>query len=28
VQNLNLMFGLGEDEGLGATRSRAPEVVA
>jgi N-acetyl-gamma-glutamyl-phosphate reductase len=28
VQNLNLMFGLGEDEGLGATRSRTPEVVA
>ncbi|HET6866344.1 MAG TPA: N-acetyl-gamma-glutamyl-phosphate reductase [Solirubrobacteraceae bacterium] len=27
VQNLNLMFGLPEDEGIGPTRSRAPEVV-
>ena len=28
VQNLNLMFGLPEDEGIGPTRSRAREVVA
>ncbi len=27
VQNLNLMFGLPEDEGIGPTRSRVPEVV-
>ncbi len=27
VQNLNLMFGLAEDEGIGPTRSRTPEVV-
>ena len=27
VQNLNLMFGLPEDEGIGPTRSRTPEVV-
>jgi N-acetyl-gamma-glutamyl-phosphate reductase len=27
VQNLNLMFGLAEDEGIGPTRSRVPEVV-
>jgi N-acetyl-gamma-glutamyl-phosphate reductase len=28
VQNLNLMFGLAEDEGIGPTRARATEVVA
>jgi N-acetyl-gamma-glutamyl-phosphate reductase len=28
VQNLNLMFGLPEDEGIGPTRSRAPQVLA
>jgi N-acetyl-gamma-glutamyl-phosphate reductase len=27
VQNLNLMFGLAEDEGIGPTRSRTREVV-
>jgi N-acetyl-gamma-glutamyl-phosphate reductase len=27
VQNLNLMFGLPEDEGIGPTRSRVPEAV-
>jgi N-acetyl-gamma-glutamyl-phosphate reductase len=27
VQNLNLMFGLAEDEGIGPTRSRVREVV-
>ncbi len=27
VQNLNLMFGLPEDEGIGPTRARVPEVV-
>jgi N-acetyl-gamma-glutamyl-phosphate reductase len=27
VQNLNLMFGLPEDEGIGPTRSRTSEVV-
>jgi N-acetyl-gamma-glutamyl-phosphate reductase len=28
VQNLNLMFGLPEDEGIGPTRSSVPEVVS
>jgi N-acetyl-gamma-glutamyl-phosphate reductase len=27
VQNLNLMFGLPEDEGIGPTRSRTREIV-